>query len=165
MANKVYCIADTHFSHKAILEYSAPYRPFSTIEEHDNFLVESWNSIVDKRDTVWHLGDVVLGGVNSLSILSRCNGIKKLIMGNHDRYPTKEYLKYFNAVYGAIELKGALLSHIPVADTQKYRYRCNIHGHMHDGVMEDPWYKCVSVERTGLKPILLKEVLNDTTTS
>lgn len=29
--------------------------------------------------------------------------------------------------------------------------------------MEDPWYKCVSAERTGLKPILLKEVLSDTT--
>lgn len=75
MTNNIYIIADTHFSYKAILEYSALYRPFSTIEEHDNFLVKSWNSIVDKRDTVWHLGDVALGGVNSLSILSRCNGI------------------------------------------------------------------------------------------
>ena len=103
MTNKVYIVADTHFGHRKVIQFEAEKRPFSTIEEHDRELVARWNATVRQKDTVWHLGDVFFGGREAHSILGELNGIKRLVLGNHD--------------------------------------------------------VCVSLEQTGLKPVLLDEVL------
>lgn len=93
--NKVYVIADTHFGHKKIIEFAQEYRPFKTIEEHDKELVRRWNSIVKHQDTVWHLGDVYFGKDNH-QYLGQLNGLKRLVMGNHDHYPLTIYQQYFH---------------------------------------------------------------------
>jgi calcineurin-like phosphoesterase family protein len=67
-----------------------PFRPFASIEEHDEELVKRWNGIVRKGDTVWHLGDFAFGRAK-IDIAGRLNGTKKLVMGNHDHYPTEAY--------------------------------------------------------------------------
>lgn len=81
--SQVWFTADTHFGHRNILTLGSG-RPFSTIEEHDEALVERWNEVVRPQDTVWHLGDVAL----SLPHVERCvpqlNGHKYLVAGNHD---------------------------------------------------------------------------------
>jgi len=156
--NRVFVVADTHFGHKKVIEFEKEKRPFVTIQEHDAELVRRWNSTVKKNDTVWHLGDVLFGR-ESFSILPKLNGLKRLVLGNHDHYPSADYLRYFSKVLGAVELKGCLLTHVPIHPDQFYRYRLNIHGHMHSGKLEDSRYVCVSVEHTGLAPILLDEVL------
>jgi calcineurin-like phosphoesterase family protein len=71
-----YVIADTHFGHKAIIEFEGKLRPFKTIEEHDEALIENWNRTVTPFDTVIHLGDVLFGG-KSFQCLNRLNGVKK----------------------------------------------------------------------------------------
>lgn len=53
---KTYFIADLHFGHKNCLSYDA--RPFTTIEEHDQALINNWNSVVCIDDDVWILGDI-----------------------------------------------------------------------------------------------------------
>lgn len=48
-------------------------------------LVENWNNTVRPCDTVYHLGDVALIGVQkTAAITHRLNGNKILIFGNHD---------------------------------------------------------------------------------
>lgn len=158
MMGRVFVVADTHFGHKKVIEFEREKRPFATIEEHDAELVRRWNAVVSPKDTVWHLGDVLFGraAFDSLRLL---NGIKKLVVGNHDHYPTRDYLLHFNKVYGAVEYKGWLLTHVPIHPSQFYRYEGNIHGHMHSGKIDDPRYVCVSVEHTGLAPVLLDDIL------
>jgi calcineurin-like phosphoesterase family protein len=143
------------------LQFSAtkPHRPFDTIEEHDAELVRRWNSVVGKKDVVWHLGDFCFGKRN-LPIAGELNGLKKLVLGNHDMYSTDDYLKYFHKVYGAVEYKGAILTHIPVHESQFDRYFMNIHGHLHTNKLEDPRYCNVSAEQTNLTPIPYDEILN-----
>lgn len=158
--NKIFVIADTHFGHKKVIQFESEKRPFETIEQHDEELVRLWNLTVNKHDTVWHLGDVLFGR-ESFGILSRINGVKKLVMGNHDRYPSRLYLEHFNAICGAAEVKGCILTHVPVHEDQFYRYRFNIHGHLHSKKLDDHRYICVSVEHTGLKPVLLDDLIND----
>ena len=130
--SEYFFIGDTHFGHKGIITFDGTkeFRKFDTIEEHDAELVRRWNSVVTKNDTVYHLGDFCFGKRN-LAIAAELNGCKKLIMGNHDMYATADYLQYFNKVYGAMEFKGALLTHIPVHESQFSRYDMNIHGHLH----------------------------------
>lgn len=154
--NKAWLVADSHFGHRKVTEF----RPYSTVEDHDRDLIERWNSVVHPSDTVWHLGDLIFGRHN-LPLLGELNGLKKLVMGNHDQWNSELYLQYFDRLYGAVEVKNYLLTHVPVHESQKYRFKGNIHGHLHSKKIDDPWYKCVSVEHTNYRPILFQEVINE----
>jgi len=162
--NKVFIIGDTHFGHKKILEFEAEHRPFKTIEEHDETLIDNWNSVVNKNDTVWHMGDVLFGR-DSFKYLPRLNGVKKLVMGNHDHYPIELYKEHFSKIFGAVKLRDYILTHVPIHPYQFYRFKGNIHGHMHSDSLDDKRYINVSAEIIGLKPILLDTLLlpNETT--
>lgn len=158
--NRKFIISDTHFGHKRILEFEAAARPFATIQEHDWMLVQKWNTVVKPKDTVWHLGDVFFG-VDGHTILASLNGLKKLVLGNHDHYRMEIYQRYFSKIYGAAQEQGCILTHIPVHPEQlEKRYRLNIHGHKHSKKIDDNRYVCVSAEHTGLAPILLDSVIN-----
>lgn len=156
----VYVIADTHFGHRKIIGFEAGARPFATIEDHDRELVTRWNSVVRKNDTVWHLGDVYFGGRDAHLILGQLNGIKRLVMGNHDRYPLALYQRYFSKIYGVMELHNCILTHVPVHPYQlEKRFKANIHGHSHSFKLNDPRYICVSVEQVNLTPVPLLRLI------
>lgn len=152
-------IGDTHFGHKNIINFEStkPFRPFKTVEEHDEEIIRRWNSVVGTKHRVWHLGDFCFGKKN-LPIAARLNGDKRLVMGNHDRYETSEYLKYFSKLYGAAELYDIVLTHIPVHPDQFQRYSLNIHGHLHTHVIPDKRYIGVSAEQVNLTPISLDDI-------
>lgn len=164
MNNRIFVISDTHFGQSKVIEFEAANRPFSSIEEHDEEIVRRWNNVVSNKDTVWHLGDVLFGR-ESFATLGRLNGIKKLVMGNHDQYPCSDYLRYFSKVVGVAVLRGCVLTHVPVHPAQFNRYRANIHGHLHSSTVNDKLfahkYINVSCERIGLAPVLLDKVLQD----
>lgn len=49
-------------------------------------LIEQWNSLVGPKDTIYHLGDFAFcGKERMLEIISRLNGKKVFIRGNHDK--------------------------------------------------------------------------------
>lgn len=76
--------SDTHFSHARIIALSN--RPFASVEEMDEAMIERWNEIVKPEDIVVHLGDLALGRLaESLPLTERLNGRRFLIPGNHDR--------------------------------------------------------------------------------
>lgn len=79
-------ISDTHFMHEKLLTMQP--RPFKTIDRHDEHLVECWNSVVGKKDIVYHLGDVAFRLADRAdrvkAIFDSLNGVKYLVMGNHD---------------------------------------------------------------------------------
>lgn len=78
--------SDTHFGHGNILRFEQEARPFNSTEIMDEVLIANWNATVGPTDEVWHLGDVALGTIaDSLPKISRLNGIKILVPGNHDR--------------------------------------------------------------------------------
>lgn len=92
--NQEFAIADLHLSHNNILRYAN--RPFSSIEEHDETLIDNWNSIVPKNGTVRIIGDFAWS--NHAHFLQRLNGHKILYVGSHDRMP-QEVLRNFTEVH------------------------------------------------------------------
>lgn len=79
-----YYIADCHFGHEKVRELDK--RPFDSVEQMDAYMIEQWNQVVKKKkDEVVILGDFCLGkGERVNELLSRLNGKKCLVTGNHD---------------------------------------------------------------------------------
>lgn len=76
--------ADMHVGHQRIIELAG--RPFSSVEEMNETIVDRWNGAVAPDDTVWVLGDVAMGPIGeSLALCGRLAGRKLLVLGNHDR--------------------------------------------------------------------------------
>ena len=79
-----YFIADTHFGHENALAFDN--RPFRNIEEHDRALAENWNGAVGMDDEVFILGDLSwMNASKTIALVKELNGIKHLIVGNHDK--------------------------------------------------------------------------------
>lgn len=153
--SRTWIIADTHFGHRLM----AQARGYVSVRDHDEDLIKRWNSVVCSKDVVWHLGDVLFG-TQGFALLARLQGTKKLIMGNHDRYPVERYAEHFSKVHGVAQVGQCVFSHCPVVK-QSYRFKANVHGHMHERRIRDPWYVCVSCEQQDCTPRLLSDVLKE----
>ena len=162
-------IADLHAGH----ENMAKRRGFDTVANHDEYIVKQWNSIVHKRDTTYILGDITMEKPE-YSILSRLNGRKIVVGGNHDKpHHSRKLLEYVDTIAGMVQYKGIFLTHCPVHPMEMdYRIKYNIHGHIHsNSVMKeyklfgytifskkDTRYICVSCEHVDFKPRTLDEL-------
>lgn len=153
----IFLISDTHFGHKGVCEFLCDdgitkVRPWNDPNEMDEVLVDNWNKTVGHKDKIYHLGDVAINR-RCLKTLSRLNGDKVLIKGNHDIFQLKEYIPYFRDIRAYHVLDRFILSHIPVHESQKKRFVGNIHGHFHEKTLPDFWYHCVSVEQINYTPV------------
>ena len=54
--SEIFFTSDLHFGHKNLLKFTKP-RPFTTIEEHDQTIIDNWNSVVNQDDTVYVRND------------------------------------------------------------------------------------------------------------
>ena len=177
----VFLVSDTHFGHAGVCRFThentgVKIRPWTDPDEMDEAMVKLWNERVKPTDKVYHLGDVVINR-KALKIMSRLNGDKVLIRGNHDIFPDVEYREYFRELRAYHVMNGMILSHIPVHADSLGRFGVNIHGHLHTrrvrkargvdartgevlyGDEPDVRYHCVCVEQTDFAPILFEDVI------
>jgi len=164
MAN-LFIVSDTHFGHANILNFKredgSSVRNFASVEVMDELMVERWNSVVRPQDKVYHLGDVAMSK-KDIATIGRCNGHKRLVRGNHDDHPLKEYLKYFEEVYATRVLDRMIFSHIPIHPNSMGKHLANVHGHIHNPLRDvyGPLYYNVSVEVVNYTPIALEDLKN-----
>lgn len=137
-SNKVFFTSDTHFGHPKIIEYCK--RPFDSIEDMDECLIQNWNSKVSPADTVFHLGDFAFGGASFwASTISKLNGNIHLIIGNHDIRNLKEgFIKLFKTVAFQqtikIDNKSVILNHYPfLCYSGDHEGVYQLFGHIHSG--------------------------------
>lgn len=136
--------SDFHIRHKNM----AIHRGFSSLEEMEDKIVENFNSIISRRDVLYHLGD--FWWTNDMAaikqFIKRLN-FKKLIFlkGNHDK-PLIRYMKQTRdsrlEIYSDLFLRDGdchfHLYHNPVFDWEG-RYNADnrgakyyhLHGHQH----------------------------------
>lgn len=118
-----------HFGH----EHMAKWRGFNSSREHDECIINNWNSITHKKDITYILGDITMERPEYYCYLDELNGIKKVILGNHDLgKDIPELLKYVDSVAGMIDYKGFALTHCPIHPNELQFYpEGNIHAHIH----------------------------------
>lgn len=130
----VWYTSDTHFSHKNILQHEN--RPFESVEEMDEYLIQQWNSTVSSNDTVYHLGDFVFGGITKWErIVPRLKGNIHLTVGNHDDdKAVKKMAHHFeeveNMIVRKIDKQHLFLFHYPI-EIGLTPNAYSIHGHIH----------------------------------
>lgn len=160
----IYVFSDPHFDSEKIIANGE--RPFRNVAHMNKTLIENYNSVVQKQDVCYWLGDVMYDASKEkvAAILRQLRGRKYLILGNHDRgHSEKWWLDAgFDKVFSHpvyIATQYIMLSHEPLEEFGKSYPIANIHGHIH---IQDYDFKnhdqCinVSVEKTGYKPVLMQ---------
>ena len=135
-----YYISDTHFGHENIIKHDANNgcKQFSSIEEHDNLIIENWNRVVTPQDNIYILGDFSwLYARETEELIKKLNGAKFLIKGNHDRWCNDGACKkLFQGIYDYKTIqdddKMVVMSHYPIMFYQsQHRGSILLYGHVH----------------------------------
>lgn len=163
----IWVVSDTHFGHANILKYCD--RPFASVAEMNEAMIDNWNSVVKDNDIVYHLGDVFMSREGK--VLDRLKGRKRLILGNHDADPSRDdYLRtHFQKVmvWRMFPEFGLVLTHVPIHESGlEFKVSKNVHGHIHDklimkgmrGKCPDDRYINVSVEHINYTPVPLESL-------
>ena len=81
---KYFVTSDLHFYHKRIMDFCPETRPWNSLDEMHEYLIDHWNSNVSPDDVVFDLGDFSFGNKEqTLYTLSQLNGNIVHIYGNH----------------------------------------------------------------------------------
>jgi calcineurin-like phosphoesterase family protein len=152
----VWFTSDLHFFHDRILEFHPKRKELfgKTVQEAKEKMIQLWNSTVNKKDTVYILGDLAFGEIeDKRKLFQRLNGNKVLILGNHDKVP--DHLKcYFNSITQIKNMKfkksvfnflhrdlEIVMCHFPMLSWEhKDKDAVMLHGHCHgkiDKINED----------------------------
>jgi calcineurin-like phosphoesterase family protein len=157
-------ISDTHFFSKDLL--SVECRPFSSVKEMNEKIIENWNSVVKPSDRVIHHGDVAseFCSVEQLKeLISKLEGQHTLILGNHDSFlSVKDWIKIgFDEVFRfpIIMNKFFICSH-DFCYLEPNSCYCNLHGHIHSMQFDDHiHFHNVSVEHINYTPINFEAIV------
>lgn len=135
--------SDPHFGHDKL----AILRGYSSAADFEEQYIKAYNSAIQKHNAVVFLGDVCMSR-ESLGIISKLNGSKHLVLGNHDQFTHQEYLdagfKSISAMLFSSSL-GVVLTHYPVHPSYfDFRQKdwVNLHGHLHTKILSGQYVNC-----------------------
>ena len=165
--SETFVCGDHHFCHTNILKYDK--RPFSSVEEMNEMMIERHNEVVKKNDTVYTVGDFCFGGTRDwLNTRKRLNGQWHLVKGNHDRQSFKILKDLFVTIHEIKQIKVGrqpiILSHYPMYAWEKSHYGSfHCHGHEHgslkDGYDQTGKILDVGVMNNNYYPFHVEEVM------
>ena len=177
MSYNIFFTSDTHFSHIKMckfLDYDGNrVRPFDNWTEADEIMIQNWNEMVKPEDKIYHLGDLSFNKNEADKIMPRLNGKKCLIRGNHDLFKLNWYALWFYDVRGVYNFENFFMTHVPIHEDSKARFKMNIHGHLHRGLVykhnkhgqitkiPDPWYRNVCMDANDYKPIPYEQIQHE----
>ena len=130
-----YYISDLHIGHANVIRFDS--RPFFTLDEMHETIIQNWNNTVNKNDDAYILGDFAWKNDIGLEVLKQLKGNKYLIKGNHDRL-NSELKKQFVSVkdYDVVRdgENQVVLCHYPIAHwiNADYGY-IHLYGNIHMG--------------------------------
>lgn len=156
--------SDSHLDHANIIKYSK--RPFASVDEMNEKLIENINSRVKPDDRLFHLGDFAKSRVAYFRNAINCKNIM-LILGNHDRidYRTPLFSKVYDMYTFKTEIDGKpksiVLCHYALKVWNKSHFGSwHLYGHSHGGLPDDESAQAfdVGVDCHNYCPISIDEV-------
>jgi calcineurin-like phosphoesterase family protein len=135
-------IADFHLGHANIIRYCN--RPFATVEEMDQAIVERLNASVKRDDVLYFLGDFCMGNPTRVRAYRRRIHCKKIfaVPGNHDKQASKlkeEFSWLDNLAEVSIHGQSIVLCHYALRTRNRSnRGLWQLYGHSHGRLPEAP---------------------------
>ena len=146
-----YYISDLHIGHLRSIAFDK--RPFNTVDEMNETIINNINSVCTRSDHLYLLGDIVWKvDDESIGLMSRIKPEMHLICGNHCSVKDSRYRRLFCEICDYKELSdnikgrnyGVVLSHFPIMFWNKMRqvnndgsprtknYNILLYGHTHN---------------------------------
>jgi len=187
-----YYISDIHFGNEALLvpqdgnETRKGTRPFSSVEEMNEKIIENINDCCTAEDTLYIIGDIAQfhNAEESIELLKRLVPKLVLVMGNHDKgviaaLRAKDLEVAFKSLFERVISGDSLLirdgkydlflSHYPVIEWDGYyKGRYLFYGHVHSGeqgpaqlMQYVPTAINVGVDVNGFRPKTAEELIKE----
>jgi calcineurin-like phosphoesterase family protein len=166
----IFFTSDLHFGHDK--DFIWKDRGFNSVEEMNNAIVKRWNDIVEPEDTVFVLGDLMMGDSSNVEWIKKLNGDLEIIAGNHDTVKRlEEYCKLPNIVYHGYAFllkkgkRNFYLSHYPTitknGDAPGIPW--NLHGHTHSKERFCEFDHCynVNIDAHHCTPVSIDQIIYD----
>lgn len=155
----IWFTSDSHFGHTNIMRYC--FRPFLSVEEMNETILDNINAVVHPGDTLYHLGDWSFdktrrSNTNNAEVFrDRVNCKVILITGNHDPHYSggqarNEFARVFNGCYDQLRIKvegfdhngrqrEIVLNHYAMRVWNKSHHGAwHCYGHSHYTLPDDP---------------------------
>lgn len=168
-----YYTADLHLFHTNMIKYEN--RPFRNATEMNEAIIKAWNEKVKPQDEVYILGDFgFCTGEEANACLTRMNGRKYLIKGNHDKFLNDTnfnrslfgWIRDYFVVYDGNDK--VVLCHYPIAVWDcEHHGALHFYGHVHSNTdnrhpalayLKNAYN--VGVDMIGYAPLSLQEIRN-----
>lgn len=170
----IYVTSDLHFGHKNAIKLCM--RPFNTVEEMNQTIIDNWNKTVSDKDEVYILRDIALShnADKVQQYLLQLKGIKHLVKGNHDQFTESLHFKphIFQSIQNYKEFKYngnfIIMMHYPILDWNHMHNQNSfmLHGHMHnppqyniDNIKNNIRRYDVGVDANNFTPIRIDEII------
>lgn len=148
-----YYISDLHFLHENVLCFDN--RPFDSIAQMQQTIVNNWNDKITNGDTVYILGDVSMRGKKEdlIALVATLKGRKVLVKGNHDDVSDYRYAQLFHEIVDYKEIHDSVdgqnydlvLCHYPIFSWKKMgRGTILLYGHTHNSAEDQYFQKCLA---------------------
>lgn len=155
--------ADTHFCHRRIIELAK--RPFPDFKVMNEALIRAWNERVAPDDVVWHVGDFACTKREEeiAPIFHRLNGVKHLILGNHDVENegtlALPWASMSERKLAHVEHQMICMDHYPMKTWPRARKGAiHLFGHVHGALRGTDRSLDVGVDSWDFKPVSLAEI-------
>lgn len=172
---KIWITSDWHFGHDK--EFIWKDRGFASVESMNEYIINAHNSIVQRDEDVYVLGDLMLGdSVQGIECIKRMNGKLHIVFGNHD---TESRKKLYAELPNVVEMANVItikwkkhhfyMSHYPTltGNLEKESLKqmtLNLFGHTHqkENFYENlPYMYHVGVDSHHCFPCNINDVLKE----
>lgn len=174
----IYYISDVHFQDQRVFDKCK--KPFKDLNDYQEEIIKRWNAKVQTDDIVYVLGDVADEAYHEVvDVIKQLNGIKHLIVGNHDENNLDYYKK--SGCFSSVKFIDVILDknrkvcicHYPLMDWMEFsRGGYHVYGHIHNKSKANdeayvqikkyhsnkPCYNA-SVDVTNYEPVTLDEMI------
>lgn len=166
-----YFLSDTHFDETRITPAFNPFfRPFTSVEEQNEFMVRQINETIGEDDELYHIGDVSVS-IEGIAFMDRikCKN-RTLILGNYDvDKPEKMPLlheafngRVFDSMLDVFDGVTVYLNHYPVNGVKHSAaipHALSIVGHIHGLWKVQPNMINVGVDAWHFRPVSMTQIL------
>jgi len=153
----IFMTADEHYGHANILKFCK--RPFDSVEEMDQALIDNHNERVSKDDTTIHAGDFTLKSKEfATSIIKQLNGSHTFLKGSHDYWLPQNHKVRIEQKFNGYFI---VIDHYCMRTWARSHFNSiHLFGHSHNKLESIGKSMDIGVDTNNYYPYSLDEIIN-----